>query len=33
VADWNEVARRFAGSDHTARNRWAAEGEILLEPA
>jgi len=33
VVDWNEVARRFLASDHTARNRWAAEGEILLEVA
>src|SRR3954468_17138500 len=29
VVDWGEVARRFLLSDHTARNHWAAEGEIL----
>ena len=31
VADWDEAARRFQRSDHTATNHWAAEGELLLE--
>lgn len=31
VVDWNEVARRFQRSDHTATNHWVAEGELLLE--
>lgn len=30
VVDWDEVARRFARSDHHARERWAFEGELLL---
>jgi len=33
VVDWDEVARRFQRSDHTAQNHWVAEGELLLEPA
>ena len=33
VVDWEEVSRRFARSDHSASNRWAAEGELLLEAA
>ena len=32
VVDWDEVARRFLRSDHTATNHWVAEGELLLEP-
>ena len=32
VVNWEEVARRFQRSDHTASNHWAAEGELLLEP-
>jgi Fe-Mn family superoxide dismutase len=31
VVDWNEAARRFKRSDHTASNHWVAEGELLLE--
>jgi Fe-Mn family superoxide dismutase len=33
VVNWDEVARRFQRSDHTASNHWAAEGELLLEAA
>ncbi len=33
VVDWEEVSRRFARSDHSASNHWAAEGELLLEAA
>ena len=31
VVDWDEAARRFKRSDHTASNHWVAEGELLLE--
>ena len=31
VVNWEEAARRFQRSDHTALNHWAAEGELLLE--
>lgn len=31
VANWFEAARRFDLSGHAAPNRWAAEGELLLE--
>ena len=33
VADWDEAGRRFEGSDHTALNRWVADGTMLLEVA
>ena len=33
VVDWAEAARRFERSDHSAANRWAIEGDLLLEPA
>ncbi len=33
VVDWEEVSRRFARSDHSASNHWAAEGDLLLEAA
>lgn len=33
VVDWEEASRRFARSDFTATNRWAAEGDLLLEAA
>jgi Fe-Mn family superoxide dismutase len=33
VVHWEEAARRFARSDHNARERWAAVGDLLLEAA
>jgi Fe-Mn family superoxide dismutase len=33
VVNWEEAGRRFERSGHSAVNRWAAEGELLLEPA
>jgi Fe-Mn family superoxide dismutase len=33
VADWDEAARRFKRSDHTASNHWTTEGELLLDAA
>ena len=33
VVHWDEVARRFARSDHNAREHWASAGDLLLEAA
>jgi len=33
VVNWEEAARRFERSDHSAVNRWALEGDLLLETA
>jgi Fe-Mn family superoxide dismutase len=33
LVDWVEVARRFARSDHNSRERWAVDGDLLLEAA
>ena len=33
VVDWDEVSRRFEGSDHSISTRWASEGDLLLEGA
>jgi Fe-Mn family superoxide dismutase len=33
VVNWEEAARRFARSDHNARERWASTGDLLLEAA
>ena len=33
VVDWDEVARRFARSDHNARESWASAGDLLLNAA
>ena len=33
VVDWDEVARRFARSDHNARESWDSAGDLLLNAA
>jgi Fe-Mn family superoxide dismutase len=33
VVNWDEAGRRFARSDHNARERWASTGDLLLEAA